>query len=155
MVVDLTGLLRSLVDAEVEFVVIGGIAVAAHAAVRTTEDVDVVPSPNQANLDRLLALLTKLDAHLLLDPGRGIDDQVRDALGRRRNLTVTTSLGDLDIVQSLPGVPPYAELDAAAMETELHGVRFRVCSRAHLIAMKRARGSAQDQADLERLADAV
>jgi hypothetical protein len=31
------------------------------------------------------------------------------------------------------------------------GVPFRVCSRAHLVAMKRARASALDQADLERL----
>jgi hypothetical protein len=32
-----------------------------------------------------------------------------------------------------------------------HRIVFRVCSRAHLIEMKRARGSALDQADLERL----
>lgn len=153
MVVDLSGLLRALVDAEVEFVVIGGIAVVAHAAVRATEDVDVVPAPDDANVDRLLSLLAELDARLALNAERGIDDRVRDAVHRRRNLTVTTPLGDLDVVQSLPGVPSYAELDGAAIDTDLHGVRFRVCSRGHLIAMKRARGSAQDQADLERLTD--
>jgi hypothetical protein len=48
-------------------------------------------------------------------------------------------------------VPPYPALEADAMPVELHGVRFRVCSREHLIAMKRARGSALDQANLERL----
>jgi hypothetical protein len=58
---------------------------------------------------------------------------------------------DPDVVQRLPGVPSYADLVAGAMPVELHGVRFRVCSREHLIAMKRARGSALDQADLERL----
>jgi hypothetical protein len=68
-----------------------------------------------------------------------------------RNLTVTTSRGDLDVVQRLPGVPSFAELDAAAWDASILGVSFRVCSRGHLIAMKRARGSALDRADLERL----
>jgi hypothetical protein len=57
-------------------------------------------------------------------------------------------------VQQLRGVPDYRALAADAMEVELHTVRFSVCSRAHLIAMKRARGSALDQADLERLTEA-
>jgi hypothetical protein len=57
----------------------------------------------------------------------------------------------MDIVQRLPGVPAFAALRADAMQVELHGVRFLVCSRAHLVAMKRACGSALDRADLERL----
>ena len=151
MVFDLAGLLRSLTDADVEFVVIGGIAVAAHAVVRATEDLDIVPAPDQANVLRLLEALDALDARLLLNRERGIDEAVRAAVPRGRNLTVTTPRGDLDIVQRLPGVPAYADLVRDAVEVELHGVRFRVCSRAHLVQMKRARGSALDQADLERL----
>ena len=58
---------------------------------------------------------------------------------------------DLDIVQRLPGVPAHLELDEQAWVAELSGTRFRVCSLGHLIAMKRARGAAIDQADLERL----
>jgi hypothetical protein len=52
MVLDLGGLLRALVDADIRFVVIGGIAVAAHRVVRATEDVDIVPEPEGANLTR-------------------------------------------------------------------------------------------------------
>jgi len=151
MVADLAGLLRSIAEGDVEFVVIGGIAVAAHSVIRATEDVDIVPSPDTASLDRLCDVLTSLDARLLLHPERAIDDEVREALRAGRNLTVTTVLGDLDIVQRLPGVPPFAELRKDAMDVELFGVRFPVCSKEHLIAMKRARGSALDAADLERL----
>jgi len=151
MVFDLAGLLRALSDADVEFVVIGGIAVAAHSVVRATEDLDLVPKPEATNLGRLLDLLQARNARLLLSPQREIDDRVRRAVLAGRNLTVTTELGDLDVVQRLPGVPAYADLAADAMLVELHGVRFRVCSREHLIAMKRARGSALDQADIERL----
>jgi len=71
--------------------------------------------------------------------------------GGGRNVTVTTRLGDVDVVQRLPGVPRFAALEMDAVGVEIFDVSFRVCSRAHLIAMKRARGSAIDLADLERL----
>ena len=153
MVFDLAGLLRSLVDRDVEFIVVGGIAVAAHAVVRATEDLDLVPGPDAANLDRLLDVLSSLDARLLLNPERALDPEVRRALHTGRNLTLTTRLGDVDVIMRLPGVPVYDELRSEAIEVELHGARFNVCSRAHLVAMKRSRGSALDQADIERLID--
>ena len=154
MLPDLAGLLRALVEGEVRFVVIGGIAVAAHAAIRATEDLDVVPDPQADNLDRLCSVLSGLGARLLLNQERILDAKVRAALHRGRNLTVTTRLGDVDVVQRLPGVPPYTTLEAEAVGVELFEVSFRVCSRRHLIAMKRARGSTLDLADLERLTDA-
>ena len=151
MVFDLAGLLRALVEGNVRFVVIGGIAVAAHAVIRATEDVDLVPDPDAGNLNDLCTVLTGLDARLLLNPQRSIDAGVRTALGQGRNVTVTTRLGDVDIVQRLPGVPSFAALDEDALDVEIFDVPFRVCSREHLIAMKRARGSSLDHADLQRL----
>jgi hypothetical protein len=76
---------------------------------------------------------------------------MRAALFRGANLTVTTRAGDLDVVQRLPGVPSFVELDGDAWEASVFGVRFGVCSRDHLLAMKRARGGAVDLADIERL----
>jgi hypothetical protein len=151
MLPDLGGLVRELAEARIAYIVIGGIAVAAHAFVRATEDLDIVPDPTPANLDELCNMLVRIDARLLQDPDRGIDSAIRSDLYRGRNLTVTTSVADLDIIQRLPGVPSYAELESDSWEAELGGARFRVCSRAHLIAMKRARGAAIDLADLEHL----
>ena len=128
MLPDLAGLVRVLVAYRVRFVVIGGVAVAAHGYVRATEDLDVAA-----------------------DPRRELGPAERTALYRGRNLTLTTRLGDLDVVQRLPGVPGYAALAADAEPSSIAGVALYVCSRAHLIAMKAARGSAQDRADLERL----
>ena len=55
-------LLRVLREHHVDFLVIGGVAVAAHGYVRATKDVDIVPAPERANLERLLAALRALDA---------------------------------------------------------------------------------------------
>ena len=152
MVFDLAGLLRSLVDGDVRFILIGGVAVAAHQVVRSTEDVDIVPDSDPDNLMRLGNVLVTLDARILGDPQREIDPTVRQALSRGRNLTLSTRLGDLDVVQRAPGMPGYAQLAAGAWETAIFDVPLRVCSREDLIAMKRARASPRDLADIADLA---
>jgi hypothetical protein len=148
---DLEGLLKALVEDRLEFVVIGGIAVAAHGFVRATEDLDIVPSPEATNLDRLVNRLVLLDARLTLAPDRVPGADERRALKQGRNLSVTTTLGELDVVQRLPGVPCFAELAERAVIVAPFGWSLRVASRADLVAMKRVRGSALDRADLEHL----
>lgn len=148
---DLEGLLRALVNEGVEFVLIGGLAVAAHGFVRATEDIDVVPSPERENLDRLLNRLIREDARLSLAPDRVPGADERRALYSGRNLSVSTRLGDVDVVQRLPGVPGYAQLAARAARITPFGLDVLVASREDLIAMKRAGGRAIDLADLEQL----
>jgi len=151
MLPDLAGLVSALNAGGVQFVVIGGVAVGAHGHIRATEDLDIVPDPDRENLDRLGNVLVGLDARLVSDPEREIDPEVRRSLYQGRNLTVSTHLGDLDIVQRMPGVPGWNELAGHAETTSLADQPVRVSSRGHLIAMKRARASLQDQADIEAL----
>jgi hypothetical protein len=151
MLPDLEGLVAALDAAQVRCVVIGAVAVVAHGRIRATEDLDLVPDPDPENLDRLANALVTLDARLAADPDREFDPELRQALYREANLTLTTRLGDVDIVQRLPGVPSWNELDAHAERTRLGAAPLSVCSRSHLIAMKRARNSLQDQADVEIL----
>lgn len=150
---DLTALLRALTDAGIEFVVVGGVAVAAHEYVRATEDVDLVPAPGHENLDRLANLLVELEGRLTLNLERPIGDVERRGLHQGRNLSVSTRIGDLDIIQRMPGVPSYADLSAEAIRVTIEDFELTVCSRGHLVSMKRARGDAIDIADLERLTD--
>lgn len=154
MLPDLAGLLTALNEGGVRFVVIGGVAVGAYAHVRATEDLDIVPDPARDNLDRLGNALVRLDARLAADSRRAIDPELRQALYQGRNLTLTTSLGELDVVQRLSGVPGWESLSRDAAQTTLAGIPLSVCSLDHLMAMKRARGSLQDQADLEALESA-
>jgi hypothetical protein len=151
MLPDLAGLVSALNAGGVQFVVIGGVAVGAHGHIRATEDLDIVPDPDRENLDRLGNVLVGLDARLASNPERDIDPEIRSSLYRGRNLTVTTRVGDLDVVQRMPGIPAWHELAGDAETTALADQPLRVSSRAHLIAMKRARASLQDQADIEAL----
>src|SRR4051812_40170228 len=119
MLPDLAGLVRVLADYRVRFVVIGGVAVAAHGYVRATEDLDVVPDPDRDNLARLGNALVSLHARLAADPRRELGPAERQALYRGRNLTLTTRLGDVDVVQRLPGVPGYDALVTDAGRSDL------------------------------------
>jgi len=148
---DLRALLSTLSEADVEFVVIGGIALGLHGGIRTTEDLDIVPSPDTANLDRLCRVLEHLEARLLLNPARRFGAREAWMLQRGRNVSLETRHGDVDVVRSLPGVPDYATLVEGAERYEIDGIVVLTASPAQLIEMKQARGSAQDQADIETL----
>jgi hypothetical protein len=154
-VLDLRAVLSALVAHEVRFVIIGGVAVGAHGYVRGTDDLDIVPEPSAENADRLARALGALNSALPTAGGRAFEPAGDiAALKRRRNLTLDTRHGGLDIVQQAVGVPAYATLEQNAVAADLLGVGVRVCSLPHLRAMKEARGNAQDKADLERLPEA-
>ena len=65
-------LLVALTDANVEFVVIGGVAVGVHGFVRATKDLDIVPDPALENLTRLAKLLAERTVRRLTHPLRRI-----------------------------------------------------------------------------------
>jgi hypothetical protein len=146
--------LRALLDAlrGVNFVVVGGVAVAAHGYVRATRDLDLVPDPERDNVGRLAQALHELDATLPLDAGRPFDI-ARDLAGleKRHNMTFDTPLGGLDVIQHALGVPSFTTLAADAVDADVLGVPVRISSLGHLRAMKAATGRAQDRADLENL----
>jgi hypothetical protein len=149
---DLRALLEALSEAEVRFVVIGGVAVGAHGYVRGTEDLDLVPDPDPDNLARLTEALRMLESTLPTVGERPFNPATDAGVIRRGgNVTAMTRFGELDVVQRARGVPSYSQLDEDAVDSELLGVPVRICSLARLREMKRAQGRAQDRADLENL----
>lgn len=145
-------LLRRLVAADVEFVIVGGLAVGAWGVVRATKDVDVVVAPEPENLRRVaeVAVAANGRAHrgeALL----GTQVSIASALASGEQVAIETDLGRLDVVQGLDGVPDYRELQARASEAEILGIAVAVSSIEDLKAMKRAAGRSRDLADLEDL----
>jgi hypothetical protein len=148
---DAPALLRRLSEAEVDFVVIGGIAVVLHGSARLTRDLDIVFSPDEANLAALGQVLVDLNAKL-----RGVEEHVPfvpdgRTLANVQLLTLTTDAGWLDIHRRPDGAPPYSTLKRRAETKDLDGFSVRVASPDDLLAMKRAAGRAQDLVDVEEL----
>lgn len=149
---DLRSLLERLHERDIRFVVIGGVAVAAHGYVRGTADLDLVPDPDPDNLKRVAEALGELDATLPTAGDRRFDPTSDTGVIRRGgNVTADTSFGGLDVVQRARGVPSYSQLDADAVDTELLGIPVRVCSLTRLREMKEAQGRPEDKVDLANL----
>jgi predicted nucleotidyltransferase len=144
-------ILERLVDADVRFVVVGGIAVNAWGYLRGTQDVDIVPDPDPGNLQRLGDLLESLEGRVETGDGRLGASAISTFLRAGDRTLVATVVGPIDILQGLPQVPPFGRLDADAVSVDLGSVTVRVCSLEALIEMKRASGRARDRDDVEAL----
>lgn len=144
-------LLERLVEADIRFVLVGGLAVGAWGYVRGTKDVDVVPDPARENLERLAELLRELDGKVEVEDRLLTADAISIFLRTGDRTLVATELGPVDVLQGLPQVPSFAALDAQAADVDIGGLRVRVCSLGHLLEMKRASERLRDRDDLEAL----
>lgn len=138
-------LIEALADAEVDFVVIGGIAGGSHGSAYPTFDVDVMYSRARENLERLAGVLRKLGATLRgapLDVPFMLD---AESLEEGGNFTFSTRFGALDILAYPSGAPAYDRVRADATVVEIGGREVRVASLDHLIAMKEAAGRTKDK----------
>lgn len=147
----LAALLRRLVQADVDFVVIGGIAAIAHGSPQITQDLDVSYASDEDNLERLGAALVALGATL-----RGVTDGVPfvpdgRTLRHTRVLTLDTPEGRLDLLAEPDGSGGYARLRANAIEVTVSGVTVRVAGLEDLLAMKKAAGRPKDRVYVEEL----
>jgi hypothetical protein len=143
-------LLGALADHAVEFVVIGGFALAPHGYVRATKDLDIVPSPEPRNLDRLAGALRRLDARVDLGDlsTRELEGEP-DETGLRAggNWVLLTRYGRLDVMQEVPGLRDYGQLRAGAIEVD--GVLY--AGYDELISMKAASARDEDLRDIGAL----
>jgi hypothetical protein len=146
-------LLRVLREHQVEFLVIGGVAVAAHGYVRGTKDVDIIPEPSRANLERLLAALSTLDARQDFGDFRPEEMPLEldvDGLAQGRNWFLATRYGRLDLMQAVEGARSYETVREGAVVKG--GIAY--VGLDDLIAMKHAAGRDLDHVDIRALEEA-
>lgn len=149
-------LLGALVEADIRFVIVGGLALGAWGVVRGTRDVDVVVDQATENLANLASLAATHGGQVhTRDAFVSTAPAIEDLLASGARVEIDTEIGPLDVVQGLAGVPSYGELSARAVAVELFGHTVPVCSEDDLRAMKAAAGRARDLADLEDLDSAA
>lgn len=153
-------LIAALVEHGIDFIVVGGYAVAAHGFPRATKDIDICPDPSEENLDRLASALAVLEASPIgLDEFEGELDPEPDLNGLKMggNWTLLTKYGRLDVMQTFSfeggedGEGVYGDLASRTVERDFLGHRVKFCSYEDLLRMKQAAGRAQDKVDIESL----
>ncbi len=138
------GLMRVLHGNKVDFILIGGLAAAAHGAIRATTDVDVIYSRTEDNIARLAPALAPLDAYLRGAPPGLPFRWDAETIAHGLNFTLTTSLGDIDLLGEVTGGGGYQEVLPHSMAVEVFGVQCLCLDLDMLIRIKRAAGRPKD-----------
>jgi hypothetical protein len=145
-------MLRGLTRRKVKFVVVGGVAAAAHGSTRVTNDLDICyDAGDRKNLHALSSLLASWEAY-----PRGVEAGLPFILDDRTMLgapvlTLTTSEGDIDVMDRIAGVGDYDAVGRHSEKISALGVDFRVLDLPSLIKAKRAAGRPRDHEHLPEL----
>ena len=154
---DPAAMLAALRQADVRFVLIGGMAAVLHGDVGVTVDIDITPACDPDNLERLAAALRALDARIRADGApQGLpfecSTEFLSNLGPDAILNLTPRAGALDVSFTPAGTSGYRDLkrDAVAMDAAA-GVSILVASLADIIRSKSAADREKDRRALPRL----
>jgi hypothetical protein len=143
-------LLQTLASADVDFILIGGVAAAAHGSARATQHLDIVYERGAVNLPRLVSALASLEPYLFgAPPGLPFRFDV-PTIKAGLNFTLTTTLGWIDLLGEVTGGGSYQDLLPHSITVPVFGVECRVLDLPMLIQTKRAAGRPKD---LEALAE--
>jgi hypothetical protein len=157
---DLLGLLHILAKHQVRYIIVGGIGAHLQGSPYITQDLDVVPDPDLANLARLAAALsgpatrkkpasaTEYLPHPEIDPAEFFTDYMAMYI---------TELGAVDVLIELPGVGPFDVLARSARRYDLPdtGVKIYVAGLEDIIRSKENAGRTKDMAVLTGLYEAA
>ncbi|MGH6610899.1 MAG: hypothetical protein ACRECQ_11665 [Burkholderiaceae bacterium] len=150
---DIERLLDALTAAGVDFVVVGGVALVLRGSSRTTVDLDLCYGRDRDNLTRLVDALTPYHPRLRGAPPElpfVWDDRT---LASGLNFTLTTDLGDIDILGEVSGLGDHARVAAKSSALTVGRSNVVVLDLEGLEKSKRAAGRAKDLIDLAEIAE--
>ena len=145
-------ILRVLVEHQVEFILIGGLAAAVHGSPYGTSDVDVVPLRETANLSRLSDALRALGARDYVSATESVPfAHDGRSLGDAQVWNLATPLGGLDITFVPAGTDGYRDLAERAQTVDIGDLDVPVAALEDIVRSKAAAGREKDQVVLPAL----
>lgn len=134
----------------VDYVLIGGLAAVLHGSTAMTNDADILPDADPANLERLGAALGELEARLRVDDNPdGVAFEPHPSLiASMAMLNLTTRCGDLDLTFTPAGLDGYGGVRERSVVFEVGGLQIHVAALADIIASKTAADRPKDHATL-------
>jgi hypothetical protein len=139
---DALRVIASLNEAQVDYVIVGGVALNVHGLVRATEDLDIFVRPEPENIERLRSALRAVWTDPEIEKITA-DDLCGDYPAVRYGPPEGTLY--LDILTRLGEATLYSDLEAE--QKEIEGVRICVATPRTLYRMKRDTVRPIDRAD--------
>ena len=129
----------------VRFIVVGALAAVIQGYPLPTQDLDITPTRDRENLERLVSALRELDARLRVPRGDGIPFPLdRQMLETATGWTLETDSGPLGLVFLPAGTAGYDDLRSDAIEQTIRGLPQLLASLRDVIRMKEAAGREKD-----------
>jgi predicted nucleotidyltransferase len=151
-------IVRALNDADVKYLIVGGVAVVAHGYERLTKDLDLVIGLERENIIRGLRALmsTGYNLRIPVTPEQFADRKLREQWRKEKNMIVLQLWSDIHR-RTPVDVFVYEPFDFAkemrrALRLPVFGSELAsIVSYDTLLKLKKSAGRAQDLADIEKL----
>ncbi len=141
----LKSLLTTLAAAEIELVLVGGLAAVAQGAPITTFDVDIVHHRTPENVARLIAVLTTIDARYRGRPAGEILRPTAAILAGPGHSLLMTAMGPLDVLGAIEGGRDYMSLLPDTVVSRFGAHEVRILALPVLVELKRHSTRPKDQ----------
>jgi len=142
---DYYDLLFRLVDAKVDFVVVGGFAGTIYGSEMVTEDIDICCDFAPDNLMRLYAAVAELNPVHRMTPNRRRFELTPDTAKDFSNLYLDTDAGQLDCISEVKGVGGFEQAKQRSRIVAIQHFAVRILDLDALIASKKAMGRPRDK----------
>lgn len=149
--IDLERAIVSLADNEVDFVIVGGVAISLHSSGYITQDLDFCYSRTNENIRRLYRALGPFSPMPRTWPTGlpFIFDET--TLRSGTNFTFDTSIGAIDLLGEVKGIGSYPEALANSVTYRIYGAKVRAFDLEALIISKTAADRPKDHLVLPEL----
>ena len=144
-------ILTLIQQANIQFVVIGGLALCLHGSNIGTQDVDISFAMDEENVQKLTTWVNQFHPRPLGFPVGSGFQVTSNLLKTAKFLVLKTDLGPIDLLKHPNGIDSFEGLWERSNPLDLDGVIVRVASLDDLIAMKEAAGRTKDQLHLLEL----
>ena len=129
----------------VEYLIVGGYALAFHGSPRYTGDIDILVKPDEMNAQRVLEALNEFGFGSI-----GLD--ISDFMYQNKVVQLGVPPVRIDLITSISGVS-WEDVSAGSVDGMFGEITVNFIGREQFIANKRAIGRLKDQADIEALGE--
>jgi len=138
-------LLERLVNAGVDFVIVGGFAGVVHGCTYLTQDIDICCDFSPANLLELQKAIYDLHPVHRMTADHKKLELAENNCGQFKNLYLDTDIGQLDCLSFIDGVGDYRKVKRTSELVEVEDIRLHVLSLDALIKARKAMNRPRDK----------
>jgi len=142
---DFLNLLERLVNAGVDFVIVGGFAGVVHGCTYVTQDIDICCDFSSANLLALQKAIYDLHPVHRMMPNRLKLELTKENCSQFKKLNLDTDIGQLDCLSFIDGLGDYRKVKRTSELVEVQDMRLRVLSLDALIKARKAMNRPRDK----------